>query len=217
MLSFKDWSNLCENSYTLGITQPQNLGVVSSLHTLEELIAERKKMKKKMLDDKVMGPTDDDEEDETGDGEMVEPSAIKDKPKDDGDDMGDDGDDDGDDHGDENGDDEPDMDDNGKDADPLRQKIMMMKKKMKKKMCGKTMKKKMKAEATEDGEKMEAPVENEFLKSLADIYAPKKSKNWSGLAEDALFPATNANDSLVQQEPKAGEIGYAPQGIIAQM
>lgn len=224
MLSFKEWRSLCEsNNYTLGLAQPQTLGVVGGggLQQLEELLAEKRKMKKKMLDDKVLDDTD---EDETGDGEMVEPSALKDKPKDCDHDHDDD--DDGDDHGDEMGDDDVDTDDNGEPAgdDPLRSKLLMMKKKMKKKMCGKSMKKKMKAESEEATELKISQIDlnasqNEFLNKLNAIYSYNKGvKNSSGLAEDIVFPANDANADLAKnEEPGPGEPGFAPQQMIAQL
>lgn len=73
MLPYKQWKMLNESvmpSYNLGIAKPSNLGLQSQFALgLEE---SKKKAKKKMFGD---------DEDETGDGEMVEPSCEKDEPE----------------------------------------------------------------------------------------------------------------------------------------
>ncbi|MFI5343967.1 MAG: hypothetical protein ACHQUC_07085 [Chlamydiales bacterium] len=241
MLSYEKWKTLNESfNVTLGLAAPLSLGIRSSTGaTFEQLLDERRKMKKKMLGDRLDVRRDDDDEDETGDGEMVEPTSIKDRLKDD----------DGDDHGDEHGDDDEDMDDMDHDHDEddmdhdhdhdhddddmgknrLLSKVQMMKKKMKskmkKKMCSGSkpkMKKKMAAEQAQE----EPVLEDDFLKSLTNMMNGGEAvRYWDGMPknEDALFPAVDPNASLEKSEPsqagsepKAGEVGYAPQGRVGQ-
>ena len=73
MLSYKQWKMLNESimpSFNLGIANPSNLGIQSqSGYSMN--FEEAKKSKKKMFGD---------DDDETGDGEMVEPASDKDDP-----------------------------------------------------------------------------------------------------------------------------------------
>jgi len=231
MLSYKNWKSLNESyDHSLGLAVPQSLGISSNTgSTLEELLAERKKMKKKMLGNTDMGNEDDDE---TGDGEMVEPTSLKDKLKDRGDDDmdGDDDDmddDDGDDHGDEHGDDDEDAHDDNEGGDeedgldkanPLLSKIQMMKKKMKNKMkkkCSTGMKKKMKAEEVE----VHSNEQNDFIQSISKMMSGGDGQtNWDGLGvrnEDQLLPYIDPNTGYaMNKEPGPGEVGYAPQGKV---
>ncbi len=220
MLSYKKWKTLNESfDCALGISQPQSLGISSNAGpTLDEflsLLNEKKKMKKKMMLDKPGGM---DDEDETGDGEMVEPSSLKDKKvvKNgcDDDDMDDDDDDE---EMDDMGDGE--IDDNMA-SRSTSDKLMMMKKKMKgkmkKKMC--SGKKKMKKEEIDPEEIAEPdPVVDPWLQSVADMMKGDNStKNWDGISsknEDALIPASDPNKDLVDQDsdPQPGEVGWAPQ------
>lgn len=82
MLSYKEYKQINESvlgTRTLGMSQPQSLGIISDMPTEEELLAEMKKkmaetknkMKKKMLGDV----------DQEG-GEMVKPAEPKDADKD---------------------------------------------------------------------------------------------------------------------------------------
>lgn len=76
MLSYKQWKMLNESvmpSFNLGVVNPSNLGLqTQSAFTMdiEEAKMAKKKAKKKMFGD----------DDETGDGEMVEPASDKDDP-----------------------------------------------------------------------------------------------------------------------------------------
>lgn len=84
MLSYKQYKALNESvmpSFNLGVTNPTNLGLSSPFADY----AEAKKMAKKKSKKKMFG----DEEEETGDGEMVPPASEKDEPDVDVD-MGDD-------------------------------------------------------------------------------------------------------------------------------
>lgn len=92
MLSYKQWKMLNESimpSFNLGVVNPSNLGVQTQsafMMDIEEAKMAKKKAKKKMFGD----------DDETGDGEMVEPASDKDDPDVDvnlGDDKGSCGDD----------------------------------------------------------------------------------------------------------------------------
>ncbi|RDJ35515.1 MAG: hypothetical protein DWQ19_11910 [Crenarchaeota archaeon] len=206
MLSYKQWKTLNESFDTnLGLGQPQSLGVRSENGpTLDEfltLLDEKKKMKKKMLGEKPDVEIDV-EDDETGDGEMVEPSSVKDKKKIDVDvDVNDEVEDDMDDDDMDDMEDTEDMDD---------EQLMMMKKKSKKKMkkcSSKKMKKKMKKENVEV---------DPWLQSVTNMLKYNDGKSWDGLAsqnEDALIPASDPNAEFAQ-EPGPGEVGYAPQGKV---
>jgi hypothetical protein len=75
MLSYKQYRALNESvmpTFTLGIAQPTNLGISSPFGVDESKMA--KKMSKKKMN------FGDEEEDDTGDGEMVPPSSDKDSP-----------------------------------------------------------------------------------------------------------------------------------------
>lgn len=213
MLTYKQYKSLNESfDCTLGLSQRQAVGVTSNAGpTLDEfmqLLDEKKKMKKKMLGD--MG------DDETGDGEMVEPSSLKDKKVVvDKDDMGDhdhDHDDDDDDMGDDDmGDDDGgDIDLKGLKGD----KLMMMKKKMKNKM--KKCSKKMKKEAAEET----APevADDPWMQSVMGMLKGDNERHWDGFSpltnEDALIPASDPNKGLVDEQPQPGDVGFAPQGRI---
>lgn len=98
MLSFKDWKSLNESyDFSLGLATPNTVGIQSQsgFASFAELLEAKKKMKKKMFGDEEI-PDEEDEEEvevpeegdeeevedddaETGDGEVVEPSAPKDK------------------------------------------------------------------------------------------------------------------------------------------
>jgi hypothetical protein len=75
MLSYKQWKMLNESvlpSFTLGVANPSNLGLNAPSGFGMDILEAKKKSKKKM----DLGGEDD----ETGDGETVEPSSPKDDP-----------------------------------------------------------------------------------------------------------------------------------------
>lgn len=241
MLSYKQWRMLNESvfpSFTLGVTSPNNLGVVGGNGVgLEE--AKGKKMGKKMHGD------------EGEDGELVDAIAPKDDPDVDVDDEEHDGgcrfcgknqkksakkqakhmkksakkmwsdeDDAGGDFEEEDEDVESAEEETGKDLDgdneegepeDHAEKVAqpLFQKKQGKKQAKKQTKK-MKKESTDMSDE-----EQDWWNSVHSmIGAPqtKFSDGWSEYHEDALIPPSDPNAQVAKsEEPGPGEIGFAPQ------
>lgn len=214
MLSYKQYKLINESvpSTTLGLGKLPTVGGIvtnsglSASQTLADLIDEAKK-KKKMLSDEV--PVEDEESEdeddaETGDGEVVEPKSEKDVPVED----------------DEEEDDEeeevPEDDEEEVPEDKEKLTPMMMKKKMKKKM--EKMKAKMKKEWNIDEGKKDKKEEKkekctkmmtkedlEIADSLRKMFKVETSnkKHWDGIpfGEETLLPPS-AEDVAQFQAPK---------------
>ena len=225
MLKYKEWKQLNESflgPVTLGLGKVQNLGIQGANFKLEDLEAieeAAKKGKKKMLGDdpdgggleKIVGlkkKIKGDKDELKGDEEELEG---------DDDDLDGDLDDDGDDDlGDDDDDLDGDKDDLGGGAkkkvkldlggDPGAEggKISPMMKKCKKGGKGK------KCESTERTE------EQAWWDSLSHQLSADPNKRYSDgteflQKEDAVIPPSNANASLVSDEPGPGDIGFSPQ------
>lgn len=229
MLSFKDWKSLNESyDVSMGLTTPASVGVVAPGYgglSFEELLeAAKKKMKKKMMDDEGMDDEEDDDDAETGDGEVVEPSAVKDKE------MPEDEEEDSEEEPEEDEDDEEEDSEEPEEKNPflsnMKKKMKKMKKKMKEKMssdkksCDK-MKKKMTAEnSIETIETSNDPWLQSFKKMIANV----DTRN-DGITdytnEDAIMPYIDINTGLTGERPEVlptaevpGQIGFAPQGKV---
>lgn len=200
MLSYKNWKTLEENyDFSLGMAIPSTVG------SFEELLEAKKKMKKKMLgDEEIEADVEEPEEEEdaeTGDGEVVEPTAPKDKvPVDD----------------EEEAPEEEDDEEVPSDEDPLlvsmKKKMKKMKSKMKKKMSADTKKENIAASSTV----AEINSDDAWLKSVRSMlgsYDPRNDGLTDYTNEDALLPVIDINTGLVvkSNEPGPGEVGFAPQ------
>lgn len=184
-LKYGTWHKLNEAlGFPLGVTNASSLGITNSF-----LLDEKKQPSKKKMD--------------LDGGEI---------------DVSDDGDEDDDDMGDDDGGDvsAPSISKKPVDSDCGCDKVpaMMMKKKMKKGIkealfdSG--------YQAKEETPEVGSPeFRDYFFKSINSHFKPATSKNWSGinLGEEVLFEPTDAN-LPVAQEPKAGEVGFAPMGVV---
>jgi hypothetical protein len=222
MISYKNWKSLNESFgfTTLGLAQPQNLGLTSNLPTEEELLSEmkkkmaaiKKKMKKKMDGDMGIAPDEDE-----GDGEMVAPAAKKDENPDADKEAAVDSEDGGDDSEvvvkgkkvvDPSGDDET-PDDAGGDEDKgddtgMAKELFMMKKKMKK--DGK------KDSKDKKDDKKEIKKEDaDWINSVQNMLGVPQTSNWDG------FSPVGEVSVAVREEPAAGEVGFAPQGKVGSL
>jgi hypothetical protein len=239
MLSYKTWRELNENtSFTLGLGSVPKVGQLRSEAgfmgdmgggdmggsdmgggDMPKLPMKKKKKPMPMGDkgdDQDFDPDSDVEEhpDDDMDGDGDEEGHDHDDMGDDSDDMGGGGDEEGHDH-DDMGDDSDDMGGGGDMGKPSFKKKPpvpdMQPSMMKKGMCKHCMKY-MKKEASD-----------EFLDSLrrqagSSKFAVDEAGDWQPVTEDALIPPSDPNQAVVDQstsnEPKAGEIGYAPQGRV---
>jgi hypothetical protein len=80
-----------------------------------------------------------------------------------------------------------------------------------KKKCKKGMKKAMKKGMKKEDQDWWNSVSSMLLTN------PDSDKQWDGwrkIEEDALLPPVDANASLVDGEPRPGEVGFAPQGRV---
>lgn len=222
MISFKQWQIVNESlmgSIPIGLGNPQNLGVVSNLG-----LDESKAKKKKMEDDAE--EVDNEDDGETGDGEVVEPKSPKDNVK-----VSVEDDDDGEDE-------EMDMEKcgcGGKCGKCAKKKA----KKNSKKKCGSDENKAMDLKSNEDEDENSGKSDENKAKDLEGTeFAKKKAKKkmkeayldtddeWmtslknmmdvsnttqkfsSGL--EGLFTPVDELTQAIRKEPTAGEVGFAP-------
>lgn len=197
MISYKEWKqfqNLQENfGFTLGLGVQQTLGVMgSNTKTSEEMLEEAKKKAKKMLAGSGDKPEmDDADDDESGDGEMVEPASPKDDPK-------------GDVEGDVEGEGE------GEGEGENLNKPMFSKKKSKKESV----------EAADADEqaffddlrsmlKISDRVANAGIKAVAEDYLLPQMNFSMGVPDAVLTPVEEPEVSI---QPQDGYVGSAPEG-----
>lgn len=236
LLSYKQYKLLNEtlgSPITLGLARPNNLGLIGNNLTpeeLEKIRLEESKRKKKKMDDGEEVEIDA----ETGDGEVVDDEAAppKDKPK--GSDeggcdcdkftckkckkmkneakknmCGDDEDVEDVDVDDEDIDEDIDDDDEDDDEDVEDiegGELGMMKKKMKKAM---------KKNAKKGMKKEESEWWNSVYSMLSANPSPKFSDGFTTVSEEYLLPPQDdPNQGLDANQPKPGELGFAPVGRI---
>ena len=233
MLKYKQWKQLNESflgPVTLGLGNPQNLGITGNNFTLEDLEAieeaAKKKGKKKMdigdLDggDVKIDKVHDDEE-ELDDDEDKEFDAKK-KVHDDEEELeGDDEDLEGEEDDEENG---------GVKAkkvidlkgDEGGGAPMFAKKGGKgKKGCGKSGKGKKGCGKSGKGKKCESAEEQDWWNSLTHQLSADPNRKFSDgteylrvHAEDAINPPSDPNAELISDEPGPGEVGFAPENRV---
>lgn len=239
MLSYKQWKMVNESTFALGLAVQPTVGIQAP-HELG--FDEAKKMSKKKSKKKMHFGGDEDE-DISGDGEMVDPSSAKDSPDVDvdvddegGEEFGGCGGDkcgkmskkkskkkmwsDEDDEGEveapeeEEEDDDEEFEDEGGDEE----KVVAKKKPPVSDeevplFSKKKSKKKMKREGTEE-EQWWASV-----KSMVTSNPNQKfGDGWTEYQEDALFsPVDQSNLTQAVREPQPGEVGFAPQQKLGQL
>lgn len=198
--SYKQWQMLNETfgavgSFTLGLSNPQSLGIVGS-QGLMDLEEAKKQAKKKKMDADI--EMDDEISDEDDDDMEIEKIGIKGKklvgPEEEEEEEEEDG--------------EEEEEEEEIDTDITKRPIFMKKK------CKKAMKKAMKKGMKKEDQEWWNSINNMLLAN------PDTDKCWDGFSrikEDALLPPVDSNQGLADMNPQIygtpqpGEVGFAPQ------
>lgn len=215
MLSYKQWKVINESvmgTTAMGIQTTPSLGIVADIPTQDELIAEMKKklsaakakMKKKMDGEvidpkKAAEPKDADvDADKDAEADSVDAETPKDNEDKEAKETPEEKDSEKDVSSDKEASEEGEEDQDGDDTGKAKEVMMQKKMKANAKECSKC--KKMKCDCKKVKKE---DVDQDFLSSIQSMMGVPNTKFWDGFTP-------------IENEPSAGEVGFAPQTRIGQ-